>query len=228
MSDKYYKGKITTKKVMNRLMDTSDNNTSNITPTNNLDTYSYFNHDNGGFLKYMQQQQQSQVSNGYKLPTKYIGDYMKNGILYHADGSKVNTSTSTEPVSNTSNSFDISKGLIKSPLSGNSITTHNGTFIPVDNDVTSEQVTKTFGSNAKLIKLGNQQYIQQDPTFMQKYGQGIQLGLGTAQLGLGIGNFLENRATAKKQRALLSEQLKEAKEEYSRIKQTRAKLNASY
>ena len=54
-------------------------------------------------------------------------------------------------------------------------------------------------------------------------------------LALNVGSFIENRETAheqikmyRKQEQVLDEQLKESKEEYSRIKSLRKKLSASY
>jgi len=160
----------------------------------------------------------------YKTSTAYDdamnGAYMKNGKMYYDGIDQTNRPISIDP-----NTNKLTSGLAKPPL-GDTFDLNGSKYIAYNG--TQDQLTKLGLTKDNLVTIGKQQYIKQDPTFMQKYGQGIQLGLGTAQLGLGIGNFLENRATAKKQRALLSEQLKEAKEEYSRIKQTRAKLNASY
>jgi hypothetical protein len=59
------------------------------------------------------------------------------------------------------------------------------------------------------------------------YQAGV-LGIGGINTALNIGNYIQNRATAKAQRAVLREQLKESKEEYNRLKRTRKKLNASF
>jgi len=70
-----------------------------------------------------------------------------------------------------------------------------------------------------------------DLNFGEKYGgtmQAIGTGMGVLNTGLNMASFFENRKTARMQRELLGEQTKEMKEEYSRIKNLRAKLNKQY
>ena len=125
---------------------------------------------------------------------------------------------------------NIDSGLTKNlnSFAINSPINYNGMKLyQLGNNVTDEQL-KQLGDNYKTITLGNNKYLVQDQSFLDKYGTGIKLGLGAGQLGLGIASFIENRATMKDQRKVLKEQLREAKEEYNRIKQTRNKLNASY
>jgi len=89
---------------------------------------------------------------------------------------------------------------------------------------------KELGIDPKQLMKGpnGQAILKNERSFTDKYGQDIGLGLGVAQLGLGIGSFLENRATMKKQRALLSEQLRESKSEFDRVNKLRSKLSAEY
>ena len=173
---------------------------------NNIPTTNQF-----GFQQYQQPQQQVNS----QVPKFLLKGYTGNGPI------------STEPVSNTSNSFDVSKGL--TDFNGTtSFKVGDSNYYKIPGLNSKADYQKAFGNDIKTVDIGGHTYIKQDQTFMQKYGQGIQLGLGATQLGLGIGNFLENRATAKQQRALLREQLKEAKTEYSRINKARNKLTASY
>ena len=87
---------------------------------------------------------------------------------------------------------------------------------------------KLFGDDATLVHINGQTYVKQSPTFFQKYGNYINAGMGLAQLGLGIGSYIENRSALKRQRNLLKEQLFESKEEFDRLNNIRSKINAEF
>jgi len=84
--------------------------------------------------------------------------------------------------------------------------------------------------NVKLNSINNNP-PKMDKTFMDKYQGAIATaGLGLQAFGAytNYKNYLENKKTMGIQRDMMKEQLKETKEEYSRIKNLRAKLNAKY
>ena len=71
--------------------------------------------------------------------------------------------------------------------------------------------------------------------FFDRNMNGINATIGTINTGIALGSLLEARATAKQQRResrknveLLDEKMKEAKEEYSRIKNLRKSLSTRY
>ena len=94
------------------------------------------------------------------------------------------------------------------------------------------QRAKQAGINITTSPDGKSYLVGQDNrSFMDKYQGAIATaGLGLQAFGAytNYKNYLENKKTMGIQRDMMKEQLKETKEEYSRIKNLRAKLNAKY
>ena len=133
---------------------------------------------------------------------------------------------------NNTNSYNLTSGM-SNPNTTNSI---GGT--PVD--VGEAKLYNISGiSKSDYPKLGidpknvingknGQVFYKQDQGFMQKYGQGIQVGLGIGQLGLGLASYLDNHKMMKQSIENMQEQLKQSREEYARLNNLRHKLTSSY
>jgi len=100
------------------------------------------------------------------------------------------------------------------------------------------KLAKQFGTDESNIhidpKTGNVQILK-DQSWFKQNKEGLNIGLGVGQLGLGIASFLKNKDAmaaqieqSHAQTDVLKEQLKEAKSERDRITSLRAKLSKSY
>ena len=119
----------------------------------------------------------------------------------------------------------------------------NGEDVQLDKSFNLTKVLKPVGITEDMIKNGEVTYdsksghliIRQDRSFLDKYGDTINTTLAGVSTGINLFNTVQNYETNKLQRQALKEQInafkqqtQQAQEEYQRIKNLRAKLNASY
>ena len=148
--------------------------------------------------------------------------------------------TSSTTQTSTSNVQDIFNKLNLNPTNNNTLNAvHIGdqSIIKFNGALDQTMREKLENSGFKIFTDKDKKYIyaMKEDSFMQKNGSGIQAGLATAGLGLGIANYLDSHKAMKKQSALMDEQISALKEnrehlknEWERVNNVRKKVNTAY
>ena len=146
-----------------------------------------------------------------------------------------NSSSYNNVSGNTSNDVgSLSNGMVSNAANiGSKFNANGNTFINLGGDVSKLNPTALGFKNQTelqqhLVKVGDNYYLKQNEGFMQKYGTGIQVGLGIGQLGLGLASYLDNHKMMKQSIENMKEQLSQSRSEYARLNALRSKLTKSY
>jgi hypothetical protein len=103
-----------------------------------------------------------------------------------------------------------------------------------DNKLTDEGIEylKNQGFTDEMLKhysiVDGKVQLHKDASFLDKYGEGIGLGVAVGGLALNTWQGIQNMNMLNAQKKLLNEQLKESKEEYKHIKDVRSHVNTVF
>ena len=165
---------------------------------------------------------------GFKLDINKIYPSSISGS-YAAKDTVVNNNTTSVGSTNS-----LATGMVSNAANiGSKFNANGSIFTNIGSDVSKVNPTALGFENQEelqkhLVKIGNNYYLKQNEGFMQKYGTGIQVGLGIGQLGLGLASYLDNHKMMKQSIENMKEQLNQSRAEYARLNALRSKLTKSY